>query len=108
MLGVSADDMAACGVGGTSPLWRSMLADIFGVRVKTLASKEGPALGAAILAGVCSGVYGSVREGCERTVKIRSVYEPNAANSAEYEKYYSVYSALYISLKNVYGSLAEI
>ncbi len=107
-IGVSADDMAACGGGGTSPLWRSMLADIFGVRVKTLASKEGPALGAAILAGVCSGVYGSVREGCERTVKTRSVYEPNAANSAEYEKYYSVYRALYGSLKNVYGLLAEI
>lgn len=45
-MGINVSDMMACGGGGTSPLWRSMLADLYGCEVKTPASKEGPALGA--------------------------------------------------------------
>ena len=54
-MGIPTGDMAACGGGGTSALWRQMLADLFGCPVKTVASREGPALGAAILAGVGAG-----------------------------------------------------
>ena len=55
-MGVKTDTMLACGGGGSSPLWRQMLADVYGCPVTTVASKEGPALGVAILAGVGTGV----------------------------------------------------
>ena len=29
-MGINVSDMMACGGGGTSPLWRSMLADLYG------------------------------------------------------------------------------
>ena len=45
-------EMLACGGGGSSPMWRQMMADVYNLPVKTVVSKEGPALGVAILAGV--------------------------------------------------------
>ena len=51
-MSISVSDMMACGGGGTSPLWRQMLADLYACPVKTAASKEGPALGVALLASV--------------------------------------------------------
>ena len=44
-MGVSIDGMLACGGGGTSKLWRQMLADTYNCAVRTVVSKEGPALG---------------------------------------------------------------
>ena len=107
-MGVTSEDMAACGGGGSSPLWRSMLADTFGMKVKTVTSKEGPALGAAILAGVCAGVYPSVQEACRSVGKTKTEQAPNAANGAEYEKYYDIYRQLYPALKDTYIDLAKI
>lgn len=107
-MGIETDNMYACGGGATSPLWRQMLADLFGCTVKTVSSKEGPALGAAILAGVCSGVYKNVEEGCKIAVKDNKVQSPIEKNSAEYEPYYSLYRSLYPALKDSFKTLAEL
>lgn len=53
---VGIDEMMACG-GAKSPVWRQMLADMFGCNVSTITSDEGPALGVAILAGVGTGLW---------------------------------------------------
>ena len=50
-MGVEFGEMLACGGGGSSPLWRQMLADTFQCPVKTVKSKEGPALGAGYPGG---------------------------------------------------------
>ena len=39
-MGVELHEMLACGGGGTSPLWRQMLADTYNCPVKTVKSKE--------------------------------------------------------------------
>lgn len=106
-MGVTSDNMAACGGGGTSPLWRSMLADTFSTTVTTVSSKEGPALGAAILAGVGTGVYPSVQEACRRVVKTKTVQESEPQKTASYEKQYSLYKKLYPALKECYKELAN-
>lgn len=102
-MGIRLDDMRVCGGGGSSPLWRSMLSDAFNGEIKTLASKEGPALGAAILAGVGAGVYRSVQEGCERVVRTDKLTVPDKERHKEYMKAYQIYRALYPSLKEVYN-----
>ena len=107
-MGVSIEEMYACGGGGSSPLWRQMLADVFGCPVKTVASKEGPALGVAILAGVASGVYASVPEACQKIIKTNPAQNPVAENSAEYEKFYSVYKSLYPALKENFAKLSSL
>lgn len=107
-MGVQIDDMKACGGGGTSPLWRQMLADTFGCPVRTLQSKEGPALGVAILAGVGTGAFKSVEEGCEALVKVKEEQKPIAENVPKYEAVYKVYRSLYPALKEEYKALARL
>lgn len=107
-MGVSINEMLACGGGGSSPLWRQMLADIYGCPVKTVVSKEGPALGVAILAGAGTGVYSSVQDGCAAVIKTNPPQNPISQNSAEYEKFYNIYRALYPALKNNFSELAKL
>lgn len=107
-MGVPFTEMLATGGGGKSPLWRQMLADVYGCNVTTLKTQEGPALGVAILAGVGAGIYASVEEGCEAVIKTDTVQKPVSGNSAEYEKYYRLYRKIYPSLKEQFKELAGI
>lgn len=101
-------EILACGGGGTSPLWRQMLADVLGCPVATTVSKEGPALGVAILAGVGAGVYASVEEGCRKLIAVNASQAPIASNVEKYEAFYKVYQALYPALKEQYHVLAGL
>ncbi|MFA6937547.1 MAG: xylulokinase [Treponema sp.] len=107
-MGVQIKDMLACGGGGSSPLWRQMLADVYGCPVKTVVSKEGPALGVAILAGTGVGIYKSVQEGCRAVIRTNPPQNPIPENSVQYEKYYKIYDELYPALKNCYKDLANV
>ena len=107
-LDISVSDMAACGGGGSSPFWRQMLADLYSCNVKTVTSKEGPALGVAILAGVGAGIFPSVEEGCAHIIKNKSIQEPLKENTEEYEKYYEIYKDLYPALKDTFHKLQQI
>ena len=107
-MGVTLHEMLACGGGGSSPLWRQMLADTFACDVKTVVSKEGPALGVAILAGVGAGIYPSVEEGCRRVIRTNPPQSPIKENIPEYEKFYQMYRSLYPALKDSYQKLAAL
>ena len=101
-------EMMACGGGGRSPLWRQMLSDLYGCTVSTIQADEGPALGAAILAGVGTGVYASVEAACDRIVKTENDLPPIPENSRAYEGYFRLYKKLYRSLKEDYKALAAL
>lgn len=101
-------EMMACGGGGASPTWRQMMADIYGCEVKTINSKEGPALGVAILAAVGAGIFNSVEEACAQLIQEKSKQQPDEAHSRTYEPYYQLYRSLYPALKPSFAQLAEL
>lgn len=107
-MGVQIDEMMACGGGGTSKLWRQMLADLYGCSVKTADSKEGPALGVAILAAVGAGLYPSVEDACDSAIHTDKICEPIPENNQKYQPFYALYNRLYGDLKQDYQALAEI
>lgn len=107
-MGADINEMLACGGGGTSPLWRQMLADTYNCPVKTVKSKEGPALGAAILAAVGAGIYKSVPEACREIIKTNEPQNPISENVPVYESYYNIYKGLYPALKENYKQLAAL
>ena len=107
-MGVNPREMLACGGGGSSPLWRQMLADIYGCPVRTPVNKEGPALGVAILAAVGAGLYASVQEACREIVKTNPAQEPIPENRPKYEAYYQVYRSLYPALADRFQALARL
>lgn len=107
-MNIEVNSMTACGGGGSSKLWRQMLADLFGCPIYTSASQEGPALGAAILAMVGTNAYRSVPEACRAVVKTAKTCEPDSNMIPVYEKYYQLYRRLYPQLKEQFAELSEL
>lgn len=107
-MNIEVSDMMACGGGGSSPLWRQMLADVYGCPVKTTQNKEGPALGVALLAAVGAGIYSSVPEACKAVIKPERVQEPIPENSEQYEKVYRLYVKLYPAMRENFRELAQL
>ena len=100
-VGVNPDKIVLCGGGAKSVLWRNMLTDVFGTETCTSSSIESCALGAAILAGVASGVYATFKEGCEKSVFENDALVPNAENTLAYSKYYEIFKKAYPALKEL-------
>ncbi|MGM9625071.1 MAG: xylulokinase [Eubacteriales bacterium] len=107
-MNISPAVMRLCGGGARSPLWRQMLADLFGIPTAVTASSEGPALGAAILAMVGAGLYASVPEACRTIITLRSRTDPDMTAHAQYEPFYRIFSGLYGSLRESCQSLAKL
>lgn len=107
-MGATPETMLACGGGGKSPLWRQMLADVFGLPVATTVNTEGPALGVAILAGVGAGLYPSVEEACRAMIRQNPAQMPIAENQPQYAKVYEVYKQLYPANKELFKALAQL
>ncbi len=107
-MGIEETEVRASGGGGRSRLWRQMQADMFKTPIRTVKSSEGPALGAAILAGVAAGVYKDVQSACEDIVKVKDEIEPDSDTGAAYDGYYEIFKNLYIDLKKEYKNLSAI
>lgn len=107
-LGITADKIIISGGGAKSKLWKSIIADLFGIEINTLNCTEGAPYGAAILAAVGIGYYNNISEACETVLKIDSSTLPNKNNFNLYNDYYSVYRELYPSLKTSFGSISAL
>jgi xylulokinase len=101
-------EVRATGGGGRSALWRQMQADVYGAEVATLAAEEGPAYGAALLAGVGAGLFADVGDAVERCVQISGVTQPDPAAQERYEQLYAVYRQLYPALRASMHQLADL
>ena len=104
--GFQLEQIRATGGGAKSSLWRQIMADVLGVELVTTNAQEGPAFGAALLAGVASGVYASVEQACETIVQVGERTEPRPEAGRIYAKSYEVYHALYPALKPIISRLA--
>jgi xylulokinase len=106
-MGVAINQVRASGGGARSALWRQIQADVFGCELVTINVDEGPAFGVALLAGVGAGIYPSVRQACNATIRVVSSTSPNRKNSKAYARLYKVYRSLYPALKTKFARLAK-
>jgi xylulokinase len=100
-LGVPVDAIRATGGGARSPLWLQLQADIYGTPVDTLAAEEGPAYGAALLAGVGAGVFADVGAAVAACVRVAGTTAPDLANAAVYAEAYAAYRQIYPALRDI-------
>jgi xylulokinase len=95
--------------GGTkNALWRQILASVLNAELVTVNTTEGGAYGAALLAGVGAGAWGSVAEACKACIKITGGTQPEASDVEAYRKSYTVYQGLYPALKSSFGKMAGV
>ena len=99
--GLALDQVRATGGGAKSLLWRQIIADVLGVELVTTSASEGPAFGAALLAGVASGIYSSIQQACDATARVIERTEPQQQNTSIYASMYAQYRALYPALKPI-------
>jgi xylulokinase len=91
----------ATGGGSRSRLWRQILADVLDVPVATTSSAEGAAEGAALLAAVGVGWFGSVQEACDGFVRVTGT-TPTSADVAAYAGAHERYASLYPALVDLF------
>ena len=99
--GAEAEVLRAMGGSANSLLWTQIKSDITGKPIVVPSSDTATTLGAAILAGVGVGMYGSFEEAVELTVKEKRRHEPNPEHRETYERNYQIYLELYEQLKGM-------
>ncbi|EJY54600.1 xylulokinase [Alicyclobacillus hesperidum URH17-3-68] len=98
-LGLPVEQIRVSGGGARSEVWRSIQAGVFGQDVCTVEANEGPAFGAALLAGVGSGCFEDIVSACDARIRVHASDAPNPSHVPIYAKTYDVYRALYTSLQ---------
>ena len=97
-LGVQPEVGRVSGGGARSELWLRIVAAVLGLPLERTVSEEGSAFGAALLAGVRSGVFADADDAVSRCVRVRDRIEPDPAWVAAYEHGYERYRSLYPTL----------
>jgi len=107
-MGVKFTQVRASGGGARSKLWLQIQADVTGEPHWVINVDEGPAFGVALLAGVGAGIWRSVPEACDATIKPVDEIRPDAARHTLYDSYYAIYQDLYRRLEGAFTSLADL
>jgi xylulokinase len=92
---IEIDEFRVTGGGARSEAWLQIKADIIGKPLVRPKVAEASALGAAILAGLGSGVYRSAHEAVAALVQIDRVVEPNPRRQKLYDQAFARYHLLY-------------
>lgn len=106
--GLKVDELNAMGGAANSRLWTQIKSDVTGKVIKIPASDTATTLGAAILAGVGTGLYGGFKEAVEQTIKITRIHEPDMKRHIIYQKYFEIYLELYWKLKDTMAKCSKI
>lgn len=106
-LGLKVDQVRVSGGGAQSALWRRILADVFNAEIARVNLTQGAAFGAALLAGVGVGVYASVPQASDETIRVIDRVEPGP-DAALYADFYPVYRSLYPALAPAFQAVSRI
>ena len=87
------------GGGARSMLWLRILASVLQLRLERTEVEAGSAYGAALLAGVASGIFADVHEAVARCVRVKDAVDPDPAWTAAYDAGYDRFRALYPALR---------
>ena len=81
------------GGGSRSALWRQIIADVTGKRIRRCGTAEASALGAAILGAAGVGIHPGVREAAETMTRLDAA--PNLPDPERRDAYSRLYEAVY-------------
>ncbi len=100
--------IVATGGGAKNLFWQQMKADITGLSIEVTDIVETTALGAAMLAGVGSGVYLDLCEATEHVSHPQLRIDPHAGLKSVYDDRYQAYQQLYPATIDINRRLVDI
>jgi len=95
LTGRTYDEVVLTGGAAKGRLWPQIVADVLGLTVRVPDVKESTALGAAIYAGIGSGVYVDLGEAIAQLVRFERSIDPDPAARAAYDAFFARWSELY-------------
>jgi xylulokinase len=98
--GACANELYAIGGAANSRIWTQIKADVTGKPISVPSSDTATTLGAAMLAGVGAGVFGTFEEAAS-LVGVSRRHEPEFSNHESYLKSFGVYREIYENLKGI-------
>ena len=99
--GIEIDQLVAAGGGAKSECWLQLKADILNRPVRTLRCREAACLGAALLAGTAAGIYRSLDEAVQATVRYEREFTPQPAAATFYQERFATFERLYPLLRQL-------
>jgi xylulokinase len=105
---INVKEIIASGGASNSDIWNQIKSDVLGKPIRTVKNKDSGCLGAAILAGVGCGAFGSIEKACNSLIKKGKEYFPNNDNVKIYDKYYKIYKELYVKLEPLFIESAKL
>jgi len=105
---VPIDTITVIGGGAKNPIWQQMMADVYQTEIRIPNYlEEATSMGAAILAGIGSGLFKDFQV-IDRFIRIQKTVTPIKENAQKYQELMSVFDNTYYALKGVYEELAEL
>ncbi|HVO43817.1 MAG TPA: FGGY-family carbohydrate kinase [Aggregatilineales bacterium] len=102
--GIVIQECRVSGGAARSDAWLQIMADILGRPLSRPTITEAGSLGAAILAGVGGGVYGSAEQAVSALVKVEKVIEPEPRRQGLYDERFARYGLLYPFARQLSGN----
>ena len=104
--GIRFDSAILSGGGSRSPVWPQMFADILGIPIAVAACGETGALGAAIAAGVGTGVFGDFEAGVEAMTQQGASFAADPAMARHYAPRYETFGQIAEAMKPIWQRMA--
>jgi sugar (pentulose or hexulose) kinase len=101
-LGIEVKEVRSLGGGSRSELWNQIKCDLIQRPVYTMENEEAACLGAAMLAGVATGMFSNLPEAVQKLVVLKRRFDPNPDHFAVYTSVYNRYVELYKSLVRLF------
>ena len=105
-LKLKVDKPILIGGGAKGPIWRQIMADMFGVEMVVKENSDS-SLGSAMLAGVAVGVFTSFEDSVAKCVRITDSVKPNPEVTKIYDKGFVLYKEMRKALEPVYGMMEK-
>jgi xylulokinase len=106
-LGAQPEQVILAGGGARSPLWRQIIADVFGLPVRRLAVAEQSAMGAILLAGSGLGLFDPA-ETAPRWATYGEAMAPDRGRRALYSELLALFRAAYRKHREDFGRLQRL
>ena len=106
--GAQVHELRSVGGCSRSDLWNQIKADVLGIPVVLPQTPIGSPFGAALLAGMGTGVFADPRQSILQMVRLEKCFEPDRANHARYTRSYQLYRSIYEHLRDDFDYAASV
>lgn len=102
------EQIVCIGGAAKNEVWLQIVADIFGMPVSKLTNEQGPALGAAMIAGKGVGWFKSYKHAVSLCVGTSKTLLPNMNKHQKYAKYFECYKLIYSETTSINDMLKNV